>query len=80
MIIGEDRGLWWRGRWYSNLYAWTVPAEARPVRYYTPTLTDTDQAWGDDAGWLPLPTTWNTKQREYAKARARQRLAMKGGK
>ena len=84
VIIGEDRGLWYKGRWYSNSYAWTVPMAARP-RYVSPTLAlawdaDSDQAWGDDAGWLPLPTTWNKQQREYAKQRAAQRAAVKGGK
>lgn len=32
VIIGEDRGLWYRGRWMSNTYAWTVPADAWPKR------------------------------------------------
>lgn len=31
-IVGEKTGLWWKGRWYSNTYAWTVPAEAQVVR------------------------------------------------
>ena len=28
-IVGEYRGLWHRGRWYSNTYAWAMPS------YYT---------------------------------------------
>ena len=32
VIVGEDTGLWWKGRWMSNTYAWTVPNEAMPRR------------------------------------------------
>lgn len=27
VIVGEKRGLWHKGRWYSNTYAWSVPRE-----------------------------------------------------
>lgn len=29
VIVGERRGLWYKGKWFSNTYAWTVPADAR---------------------------------------------------
>ena len=28
VVIGEAQGLWHRGRWYSNTYAWSVPNDA----------------------------------------------------
>lgn len=28
VVVGEDRGLWYRERWYSNTYAWSAPAAA----------------------------------------------------
>ncbi|HLZ08125.1 MAG TPA: hypothetical protein VKT80_06010, partial [Chloroflexota bacterium] len=28
VIAGEDRGLWHKGRWYSNTYAWSSPRPA----------------------------------------------------
>lgn len=30
VVIGRQHGVTYRGRWYSNTYAWTVPDELRP--------------------------------------------------
>jgi hypothetical protein len=29
VIVGEDKGLWYKGRWYSNQYAWSS-SDTRP--------------------------------------------------
>jgi hypothetical protein len=29
IIINEHHGVWWKGRYFSNTYAWTVPDELR---------------------------------------------------
>lgn len=31
VIVGEKSGVWWRGRWYSNTYAWTAPVEVTGI-------------------------------------------------
>lgn len=30
VIVNERTGLWYRGRWYSNTYSWSVPEDAFP--------------------------------------------------
>ncbi|HXJ70006.1 MAG TPA: hypothetical protein VNM39_13940, partial [Verrucomicrobiae bacterium] len=85
-IIGEFRGLWYRGRWFSNTYAWTVPPEARRItttrRLYSSLDADDDMKWDDEEwvagyGWLPLlPRQQTDAQRRYAEHRAKLR---KGG-
>ncbi len=78
-IVGEFRGLWHRGRWYSNTYAWTMPYERQRVttarRTYLSWDADLthwdDEEWVDGMGWLPLlPIKRTTAQLEYAERRA----------
>lgn len=71
-LIGEDRGLWHRGRWYSNTYAWTMPQ--------IPYVISSD-TWDDDdygVGWLPL-LPLNTRQQRYANYRSRLRKKSQAG-
>jgi predicted glutamine amidotransferase len=86
-IIGEYRGLWHRGRWYSNTYAWTMPYSAQPAktvrRAYTfhnadlaedDTVHWDDEEWVNGMGWLPLlPIKRTGAQLEYAERRAELR-------
>ena len=62
-IVGEYRGLWYRGRWYSNQYAWTVPYSApRPMPatrrvytvadYYKSETNDNGSVRWDDEEWV----------------------------
>lgn len=79
-IVGESRGLWYRGRWYSNTYAWTMPIDARRYqaakRTYSSLDADdatgwNDEEWVDGMGWLPLlPRHQTDAQRAYAEKRA----------
>lgn len=68
VLIGEHRGVWYRGRWMSNTYAWTVPAELKRPVTLKRAYTYTDGDWWDDDGWLPLLALTN-KQRAYAELR-----------
>jgi len=86
-IVGEFRGLWHRGRWYSNTYAWTMPYTATRVstarRVYSSVDADLadddavhwdDEEWVDGMGWLPLlPIKRTAAQKEYAARRAELR-------
>jgi hypothetical protein len=83
-IIGEFRGLWHRGRWYSNTYAWAMPFTAQQVttarRLYSSMDADDgtvhwdDEEWVDGMGWLPLlPIKRTAAQVEYAEHRSELR-------
>lgn len=69
VIIGEHRGLWHRGRWYSNEYAWDVnrfgpepkPAKVygKKMRYYS--KLEWTPVTKDDwylPGWDDVANTW----------------------
>jgi hypothetical protein len=92
-IVGEYRGLWHRGRWYSNTYAWTMPARltAQRVtaarRLYSSVDADEvddglvhwdDEEWVQGYGWLPLlPVKRTAAQEAYAERRAELRKGRK---
>jgi len=85
-LVGEYRGLWHRGRWYSNTYAWTAPYSAQPAKtahrvysstYFNDEINDDgsvrwdDEEWVNDMGWLPLlPIKRSAAQIAYAAQRS----------
>lgn len=83
-IVGEHRGLWHRGRWMSNTYAWTLPREltmqrvTTARRLYSSADADLvnwdDEEWVAGYGWLPLlPIKRTAAQLEYGARRAELR-------
>ena len=94
-IVGEYRGLWHRGRWYSNTYAWTMPYSPKRVttarRLYSSLDMDSseynddgsvrwnDEEWVDGMGWLPLLPIRRTPAQE-AYAAQRAELRKKARK
>jgi len=85
-LVGEYRGLWHRGRWYSNTYAWTMPYSAQPTKtanrvysskYFNDEINDDgsvrwdDEEWVNGMGWLPLlPEKQTASQAAYAAQRS----------
>ena len=87
-LVGEFRGLWHRGRWMSNTYAWTMPQELT-TRRVTYALAGSeidddglvrwdDEEWVEGMGWLPLlPIKRTAAQLSYAARRAVLRKKVK---
>lgn len=50
VVVGESRGLWHKGRWYSNTYAWTMPRAGK--RYWPAPAKKRDDDYSEFlSGW-----------------------------